>query len=305
MSTTSAPPMLGPLTADEIRRKIDAVPRLASLQSVNLALAELVNSEQSVSGQIAGIIRRDPSLTARLLRMVNSVYFGLSTKVNNIEEAVFYLGVRQIRELSTATPIIEELITLRRPGLQLPWKELWQHSVSTAIMTREVLAITDFIIDDETDYISGLLHDIGKVVMAYVFPEQFQQIAATPFASTREVCQMERELIGWDHAAIGSHYLQRHQLSEEITSAILHHHEPEHATQHKLLAAGVQVADQLVRHAGMRGGFEQIPAPASEAWLSLPGWRILFGDGERESRIADASIRGSMQRLPGLVASLL
>src|ERR1700750_1800756 len=86
----------------EITKRIDACPKLASLQSINRALAGLVNSEQSFNSQIAEIIRRDPSLTARLLRMVNSVYFGLTAKVNNIEEAVFYLGLRQIRELSMA-----------------------------------------------------------------------------------------------------------------------------------------------------------------------------------------------------------
>src|SRR5947209_6849653 len=99
----------GPLRADEIKRRIDSVPKLASLESIGRELTDLVNSEQSYNSQIAEVIRRDPSLTARILRMVNSVYFGLAAKVNNIEEAVFYLGLRQIRELSMATPVIDEL----------------------------------------------------------------------------------------------------------------------------------------------------------------------------------------------------
>ncbi|HTO04128.1 MAG TPA: HDOD domain-containing protein, partial [Opitutus sp.] len=102
-----------PFTDDVIRRRIDSCPKLGSLQSINRALSDLVNSEQSLNSQIAEIIRRDPSLAARLLRMVNSVYFGLSTRVNNIEEAVFFLGLRQIRELSMATPVIEELEKLQ------------------------------------------------------------------------------------------------------------------------------------------------------------------------------------------------
>src|ERR1043165_2916904 len=107
-------------------RRVDACPRLASLQSINRALGDLVRSEGSLNSQIAEVIRRDPSLSARLLRMVNSVYFGLSARVNTIEEAVFFLGLRQIRELSMATPVIEELEQLQQTtATALPWKELW------------------------------------------------------------------------------------------------------------------------------------------------------------------------------------
>lgn len=106
-ATTASPPIRAtPYSEEEIVRRVNACPKLASLQSVNRALSDLVRSDASLSSQIAEVIRRDPSLSARLLRMVNSVYFGLSTRVNNIEEAVFFLGLRQIRELSLATPVI-------------------------------------------------------------------------------------------------------------------------------------------------------------------------------------------------------
>src|ERR1041384_5624858 len=168
-----------PFPEDEIKRRIDGCPKLASLQSINRALGELVRSEQSLNSQIAEVIRRDPSLSARLLRMVNSVYFGLSTRVNNIEEAVFFLGLRQIRELSMATPVIEELDQWQQsttPGL--PWKDLWTHSISTAILTREILASTALHIDDDTAYLVGLLHNVGKVVMAYSFPDVVRTLMA-------------------------------------------------------------------------------------------------------------------------------
>ncbi len=305
LSPSSPVPELRAYSADEIRRRIDGVPKLASLQSVNRALSALVNSEQSYNAQIAEIIRRDPSLTARLLRMVNSVYFGLTAKVNNIEEAVFYLGLRQIKELSMATPIIEEMSALQSPGPQLKWKELWQHSIGTAIMTRELLVTTSLMIDDDTDYIVGLLHNIGKVVMAYAFPEHFQMIVATPGATTQDICALERSLIGWDHAQIGSHYLQRHQLAPEITQAVLFHNAPQDAPAGALLSAAVQIADHLVRYAGIPGGLEKIDPVAEDSWVALSGWSILFGTGERETLLARAAIRNSLQRLPGLLQGLL
>lgn len=286
-------------------RRIDACPKLASLQSINRELSVVVNSDQSYTAQIAEIIRRDPSLTARLLRMVNSVYFGLTAKVNNIEEAVFYLGLRQIRELAMATPVIEEMEKINRSPLRLPWKDLWKHSIGSAIMTREILGNTNLTIDDDTDYIVGLLHNVGKVVLASAFPQEFGAVVETRCASTLEVCALEREHIGWDHARIGGYYLQRHQLSPEITSAVLYHNDPEKAGDHAFYAAAVQLADQLVRSIGIEGGFEKVPAIAEEAMTDLPAWQVLFGNGEKETRLAKAALQNSVRRLPTMLSGMI
>ena len=301
-----AAPRTSPISEDEIKRRIDACPKLASLQSINRALGDLVRSEGSLNSQIAEVIRRDPSLSARLLRMVNSVYFGLSTRVNNIEEAVFFLGLRQIRELSMATPVIEELEQLQQStAATLPWKELWTHSIGTAILTREIIASTPLHVDDDTDYLIGLLHNVGKVVMAYAFPEELCALIATPAATPAEFCQIERAMIGWDHAEIGAHYIARHQLSEEIVFAVKYHNDPDRAPRHRLFAAAVQVADHLVRHAGISGGFEQVGQVEADSWIELSGWRILYGADGPESMLARASLANSLQRLPSMLQGLL
>jgi HD-like signal output (HDOD) protein len=300
----SAPPATTPFSESEIQRRIDACPKLASLQSINLALSELVRSESSLNSQIAEIIRRDPSLSARLLRMANSVYFGLSTRLNNIEEAVFFLGLRQIRELSLATPVIEELDQFQL-NASLPWKKLWGHSIGTAVLTREILASTSLHIDDDTDYLVGLLHNIGKVVMAYSFPDELKVLMAMPVSDPVEACRRERELIGWDHAQIGARYIERHKLADEIVIAVLHHPEPALAPRHKLFPAAVQIADYLVRHSGISGGFEKLPPVVADEWLKLDGWEILYGADGHESMLARASIANSLRNLPSVLQGLL
>src|SRR3984957_10910190 len=110
---------LGP---NEIKARLARCPALPSLSSINQTLQGLVLTEQRYTTQIADIIRRDPSLTSRLLRLVNSVYYGLSTPVNSIEEAVFYLGIRQIRQLVVVTPVIEDFQRLTSQ-CDFPWRE--------------------------------------------------------------------------------------------------------------------------------------------------------------------------------------
>jgi HD-like signal output (HDOD) protein len=293
-------------TEIEIKQRIESCPKLASLQSINRALGELVRSESSVTSQIAEIIRRDPSLSARLLRLVNSVYFGLSARVNNIEEAVFFLGLRQIRELSMATPVLEELAQFQSKSAHaLPWKELWTHSIGTAVLSREILASTALHIDDDTDYLVGLLHNVGKVVMAYAFPQELAATMATAVTTPADVCDLERSLIGWDHAQIGAYYLERHHLAEEIIMAVRYHHDPDAAPCHQLFASGVQVADYLVRHRGITGGFEQVAAIPEHGWTTLAGWKILYGSDGDEGMLARASIANSLQRLPTVLQGLL
>lgn len=292
---------------DIIRRRINACPKLASLGRINRALRELVNSESSVSSQIAEIIRRDPSLTARLLRMVNSVYYGLSNSVSNIEEAIFFLGLRQIRELAMATPVIEEMGSFQNTSgnAPLPWKDLWAHSIGTAIITREIMRALPVTIDDDTDYLVGLLHNVGKVVMAHAFPEELEELTRMEFATPAEVCRREIELIGWDHGQIGAIYLERHKMSDEIVLAVQYHNSPATAPRHQMFAAAVQVADCLVRHAGVLGGFEKIQPIARDTWTELEGWHILYGDSGPETKIARAAIDNALPRLPQMLSGLL
>lgn len=290
----------------EIRRRINACPRLASLSENRKALRELANSEQSLTSQIAEIIRRDPSLSARLLRMVNSVYFGLEARANNIEEAVFFLGLRQIRELSMATPVLEELEKMQGSvATPFPWKDLWAHSIGTAILSREILRAAPVTIDDDTDYLAGLLHNVGKVVMAYAFPQELLQICQTPVGKPSDVCALERQLIGWDHGQIGAHYLQNHRVPEEIVFGVRYHCDPVHAPRHRLFAAAVQVADHLARHAGMHGGFENVQPIAKDSWLALDGWSVLYGVDGTESAIARAAIENALMRLPTMLGGLV
>lgn len=295
----------GPYSDDEIRRRIGRCPKLASLQSINRQLAGLVNSEQSFNSQIAEIIRRDPSLTARLLRMVNSVYFGLSAKVNNIEEAVLYLGLRQIRELSMATPVIEDMEKISNSLPELPWRELWQHSIGTAMMVREILATTTLLIDDDTDYIMGLLHDVGKVVFATAFPTEFEEIARGEYDSSAEVCEVERRLVGWDHAVAGGYYLERHQLGPEIVEAVTHHSMPPVEGPRSMYAAAVHVADLQVREAGFRGGLENIEPLEKGAWAETTAWELLYQEDERAASLARSALENTLARLPKMLSGMV
>lgn len=287
----------------QIDARLSGTACLPSLSTIDSALRELLGADQRYTSQIAEIIRRDPSLTARLLRLVNSVYYGMAKPVRNIEEAVFYLGVRQIRQLAMVTPIIEDFQKLAE-GRRFPWRQFWRHCIAVALMTRE---ITDLLQsqDTEIDYVSGLIHDVGKIVMASAFPDHFNEIYHNRAETGGDLMQMERDVLGVDHADLGAMYLRKQRLPEVFIEIVQFHHAPQQARVQSSVAAAVHVSDLLVRHTkiGDSGNHNEV---VFESWMETPAWKILFPQQtEAEKGITRASLNRSLERIPGILESLV
>jgi putative nucleotidyltransferase with HDIG domain len=286
-----------------IGSRIMECPRLPSLSSVNGALRELLSADQSYTSQIAEIISRDPSLTSRLLRLVGSVYHGLNTSVNSIEEAVFYIGLSQIRQLAMITPVIEDFQKMAGRS-QFPWRGFWQHCIGTAIMTREVISAVKAPLDD-ADYVAGLVHDVGKIVMAATFPDHFAEIHRRARTGAKQLRLVEVEVLGMDHTELGALYLRHQSLPEILVETARFHHAPERARKHRQVVAAVQLADLLVSHAGI-GENGNYMRPATDSWLQTAGWKILFPERDEVAQnLALATLERSLKRLPTLLEGLI
>jgi HD-like signal output (HDOD) protein len=299
----STPASINRLGPNEIQTRLARCPSLPSLSSINKTLQGLMLTENRYTAQIAEIIRRDPSLTSRLLRLVNSVYYGLSTPVNSIEEAVFYLGVRQIRQLVTVTPVIEDFqrLTLK---CAFPWREFWQHCIGTAILTHEITGAVQAPPDD-SDYIAGLVHDVGKIVMASTFPHHFTEIHRQAIEGSRDLTEIENEVLGIDHGELGALYLERHRLSELLVQTARFHHQPEKAQSHQQIIASVQIADLLIRSEkmGISGNYVEV---TREQCFAASGWKVLFpGTQETEQNIARASLSRTLEQMPQMLEGLV
>ncbi len=287
----------------QIENRLRNCPCLPSLASIEIALKELLGSDQRYTSQIAEIIRRDPSLTARLLRLVNSVHYGISKRVKNIEEAVFYLGMRQIRQLAMVTPIIEDF-QIMAGHTRLEWRGFWRHCIGTALMTREVIDLVQPQKAD-SDYVAGLIHDVGKIAMASAFPEHFAEIYIHRTEAEMDLMELEREVLGMDHAELGALYLEKQTLPETFVEIVRFHHQPELAPTQGLVAAAVQVADLLVQQARIGYSGRLVPKDP-EAWRKATGWKMLFAhQTEDENAISQASLKRSLEGMPATLEGLV
>ena len=291
------------LDVKDIERQLARCPALPSLGSINQELQQLLLTEQNYAAQIAEIIQRDPSLTSRLLQLVNSIYYSQSTPVNNIEEAVFYLGIRQIRQLAMITPIIEDFQRLTRQ-CDFPWSNFWQHCIGTAILTREVIASVQ-LASNESDYVAGLMHDVGKIVMAWTFPDHFTAIHRQATQARQDLPEIETEILGMDHAELGALYLERYKLPELIVKVARFHHHPEKTDQYAPTIAAVQLADLLLRSEkiGYSGNGVVL---TREQCFAASGYTILFSNvKENEHAMAQASLSRILKRIPEMLKGMV
>lgn len=288
------------LSHENIESKIHSCPQLASLKQLKSSLNSLVNADQTYTSQIADVIRRDPSLTTRLLKLVNSAFFGLSQRITSIEDAVFYLGLKRIRELSISTPIIDDLQALKISNTQVNWQHLWTHSLGVAIMTRELISAAKVQVEGECDYIAGLVHNIGKVVFASTFPSIFNTVCNQSASTPEAFASIERDFLGWDHARIGASYLRKHQLPDSVVEATEFHHSPEEAPHVPQLAAAIQIADTLTRFIGIQS-IEKVDTVARDSWKSMPAWNMLFNEETPLDPFTESTLHQKLDQLPMLV----
>ncbi|HTG43541.1 MAG TPA: HDOD domain-containing protein [Verrucomicrobiae bacterium] len=267
----------------QIEARLKVCNPLPSLTCTNHSLNNLLAVENRYTNQICEVIRKDPSLCSRILHLVNCAYFGLATPVRQIEQAVFYLGLEQIRRLALITPVIEDLKHLV-DGSPFTWPEFWQHSIGTAIMTREVMEAAGQAAE-ETEYLAGLLHDVGKIVMASVFPDHFTDVQHCLRGVLQDLGEVETYVLGMDHSELGALYLKSHNVPEVFVETARFHHAPLESQSSQTVVSAVQVADLLIRHAQI-GSSGNPNAVTREHLFASAGWKILFGSKSPKQEIA-------------------
>ena len=217
------------------------------------------NPELSLS-DIAAFVSNDPVLTARLLKAVNSPFFGFVGKVTSITQALLFLG------LNTAKGLLLGVEVFRHTrGLE----ELWLHSVGTAIVAR-VTGQKAGLKETEELFVAGLLHDIGKVFLNIKFPHDYQR--ALTLADTRGtlIIDTEKEIFDTTHAEVAGWVLERWHLSPRLIEPIRYHHEPSLAKKQSAETAVVHVSDVISRAGGFgSGGDALVPRIDESAWARL------------------------------------
>ncbi|OIR00931.1 ribonuclease Y [mine drainage metagenome] len=259
--------------------------RLPALSAVVQDLLDYLQRPEVDVGQVAHRIARDPTLAARLLRVANSSFYGLQGQVATIPDALVVLGLRAVRTLVTGAAVVGHFRTLAT-GRDL--RAFWAHSAGTALCAR-ILA-REQAVSAENAYIAGLLHDIGRLILAARFPEADQRVESHRALRDCSSLEAEREVLGFDHAQIGAALAARWKFPAEIATAIASHHSPADQPDGALVDL-IHVADVMAHALDFPGGEDDlVPRLSAVAWNRLGlGWdefkRLL---GEVDAQRGDA-----------------
>ena len=237
---------------------------------------------------IAKIIREDPGLTARLLRIVNSAFYNFPSRVDTISQAVTIIGTQQLGALALATSVMQLFKGL--PDGFVSMDSFWRHSVGCGLAAR-VLATLRRETNAERYFVAGVLHDIGRLVMFIKAPDASREALMSSREGKKLLYESERESFGFTHAVVGGVLLQTWKLPASLEEVVMFHHNPKAATKFPVEAAIVHVAD-IIAHAMELGGNGEIYVPAldGEAWdmLGLPPSVLASVMEQVERQFADA-----------------
>jgi putative nucleotidyltransferase with HDIG domain len=205
----------------EILASIRSLPTFS--QTV-VQLAQLLRDEEAGPNEYEAIVQLDLALTANLLRMANSAYFGFARKISNVREAITLLGARRLFELA-AMAAVEAVVPPRLPGYGIDSSVYWCHSVAVAVLAERFAKERRLAVPALT-FTSGLLHDIGKLVISSFLASRLDDLRAELGKENRSLLECERELLGGDHAEIGAELAQSWNLPDDVVRVIGWHHEP-------------------------------------------------------------------------------
>ena len=232
------------------------VDKLVSLPDIYYRLEQAIADPNSTTDSIAELLRSDPDLCARMLRMANSAFYSFPTVIETVERAVSTIGLRQIRELVLVTSVIKAFEGI--PPGTVNMNTFWEHSVAVGIMARELGQHTA-LPNADAFYIPGLLHDIGRLVMYLKLPAMMHDLLDRRAASGQMMYTLEREQLEYSHAEIGGRLLEFWKVPQSIWEPVVMHHEPGRAGEYMLAASAVHIADAWVnthRIGSSGGGFE-------------------------------------------------
>jgi HD-like signal output (HDOD) protein len=213
------------LQNDKLRNLIGQLRTLPSFPTLYVEIMKELDSPNSLVDSIAAIIAKDPGMTAKMLQIVNSVAFSLERKVASPFEAVEYLGFNTVRSLALSAHIFSRFEHTNLKGFSV--EQLWNHSMGCGMLARMIMRHEQAEAADAEDaYIAGILHDVGKLLLADSLPEQFQQALALAAQRGIPFPEAEQEIFGATHAGAAAYLLGLWGLPAPIVEAVAFHHTP-------------------------------------------------------------------------------
>ena len=263
--------------------------KLCTLPDIYHRIMEVIQNPRSSAMHIAEVVGKDVSLSARLLKLVNSPFYGFPGRIDTIHRAVTLLGSNELTTLAHGVTVMREFENLRAQGLNM--RRFWEHSVGCGLFAR-ALAGRKPGLSEERFFVAGLLHDIGRLVLLKEHPDHMRYAMALARVEGLPLWRTERHIFGFDHAQVAGRLLKSWHFPADLERMITFHHTPLKATN-LLETSFVNVADCIVLALSIgASGAPYVPSLEARAWDALeitPG--VVAGAVKQVERQLDDIVR--------------
>lgn len=256
--------------SDKVKQILAKVERLPALPAVVQQVTAMLQDPNFSMENLMRTVRLDPGITAHVIEMCNSPFYGPRQKVSSLQQALVILGSRQLMEIMLSGQLVGRFRQGQK-GYRLARGDLWRHSMATALLAQRLGELTKFA-DTATLFTAALMHDVGKLVLSEYVAQDFERIEAL-VAQGHSFAQAEQEVLGVDHALLGGAVARKWNFPDEIAVAIAFHHNPERAQNHRLLCHLVSLANLLCITLGVGAGAEGLATSVSVELLREVGLR--------------------------------
>ncbi|MHC4662754.1 MAG: HDOD domain-containing protein [Planctomycetota bacterium] len=252
----------------KLRKVVEKIRGLPTLPSILEKMKSVVVNPESTAAQFGEVIVDDPAATSRILRIVNSSFYGLPHRISSVSHAVVILGFNAVKSIIMSSTIFEMFAKAGKEA-EFDRVEFWKHSIGVGTAA-QVLAKRMGVDETEEFFVAGLLHDIGKVILDQFLHSIFVKILQTVKGKNCLFVEAEEKALGVTHAQIGGWLFQKWDLAPHLVAAIRFHHDPKLAGKNAKFTAVIHFADILARSLLLgTGGDEKIPLGDRDAWRAL------------------------------------
>ncbi len=237
------------INEEQVKRVISVTGNLPPVPHVAAKMMELVGKEDTSVRDLQKVISADQALTARILKMANSVFYSFDQKITTLTHAIVILGFRAVQSMAVAASSRSLFV---KKGAQFGLKEklLWEHSMAVAMGCRQIARQVGYE-NEEAAFVAGLLHDIGKAVLNQVIPKKYGRIVEQVYNEGKSFAEVEQEVLGFDHSHIGALIAQKWNFDWDMVETIAYHHRPEAESSGAVLGAVLALANILAKRMGV------------------------------------------------------
>ena len=204
-------------------KQLDCIREISTLPTVVLKVNQMLQDFRTTAEQLCRVIETDPALVINILRLVNSSFYGFKSTISNIGNAIIILGFNTIQHAVVSLSVIKTL-TPKTILNQLDIQDFWRHSLAVATISRHLADHVDKNMSSDC-FTAGLLHDIGKLILASYFPDHFETITQMRLESDISFINAEKKTGALNHAVIGAYLAEEWLLPKPLVDAIWHHHD--------------------------------------------------------------------------------